>query len=84
MSSIDMTATYPVNLMSLINNVHHMDGSEIDGGDYWEGRREPGDYRWARFTVTFEDGGRLMLLDPRRVGRIRLNPPVGQLALMPS
>ena len=27
------------------------DGSEIDGGDYWEGRREPGDYRWARFTV---------------------------------
>ena len=29
--------------------------------------------------MTFEDGGRLMLLDPRRVGRIRLNPPVGQL-----
>ena len=61
------------------NNVHHMDGSEIDGGDYWEGRREPGDYRWARFTVTFEDGGRLMLVDPRRLGRIRLNPPVEQL-----
>ena len=55
------------------------DGSEIDGGDYWEGRREPGDYRWARFTVTFEDGGRLMLVDPRRLGRIRLNPPVEQL-----
>jgi formamidopyrimidine-DNA glycosylase len=55
------------------------DGTEIDGGDYWEGRREPGDYRWARFTVSFEDGGRLMLVDPRRLGRIRLNPPVGQL-----
>jgi formamidopyrimidine-DNA glycosylase len=54
-------------------------GAEVDGGDYWEGRRQPGDYRWARFTVTFEDGGRLMLVDPRRLGRIRLNPPVEQL-----
>ena len=52
-------------------------GTEVDGGDYWEGRRQPGDYRWARFTVTFDDGGRLMLVDPRRLGRIRLNPPVG-------
>ena len=25
-------------------------GTEVDGGDYWEGRREPGDYRWARFS----------------------------------
>ena len=55
------------------------DGTEIDGGDYWEGRRQPGDYRWARFTVTFADGGRLMLVDPRRLGRIRLNPPIEQL-----
>jgi formamidopyrimidine-DNA glycosylase len=55
------------------------DGTEIDGGDYWEGRREPGDYRWARFTLTFEDGGRLMLVDPRRLGRIRLNPPIEEL-----
>jgi formamidopyrimidine-DNA glycosylase len=54
-------------------------GTEVDGGDYWEGRRQPGDYRWARFTVTFDDGGRLMLVDPRRLGRIRLNPPVKQL-----
>ena len=54
-------------------------GTEVDGGDYWEGRREPGDYRWARFTLTFDDGGRLMLVDPRRLGRIRLNPPVEQL-----
>jgi formamidopyrimidine-DNA glycosylase len=55
------------------------DGTEIDGGDYWERGRQPGDYRWARFTVTFDDGGRLMLVDPRRLGRIRLNPPVEQL-----
>jgi formamidopyrimidine-DNA glycosylase len=54
-------------------------GTEVDGGDYWEGRRQPGDYRWARFSVTFDDGGRLMLVDPRRLGRIRLNPPVEQL-----
>jgi formamidopyrimidine-DNA glycosylase len=55
------------------------DGTEIDGGDYWEGGRKPGDYRWARFTLTFEDGGRLMLVDPRRLGRVRLNPPVWEL-----
>jgi formamidopyrimidine-DNA glycosylase len=54
-------------------------GTEVDGGDYWEGRRQPGDYRWARFTLSFEDGGRLMLVDPRRLGRVRLNPPVEQL-----
>jgi formamidopyrimidine-DNA glycosylase len=55
------------------------DGTEVDGGDYWEGGRKPGDYRWARFTVTFEDGGRLMLVDPRRLGRVRLAPPVEKL-----
>jgi formamidopyrimidine-DNA glycosylase len=55
------------------------DGTEIDGSDYWEGGRKPGDYRWARFTLTFEDGGRLMLVDPRRLGRVRLNPPVEEL-----
>jgi formamidopyrimidine-DNA glycosylase len=54
-------------------------GTEVDGGDYWEGRRQPGNYRWARFTITFEDGGRLMLVDPRRLGRVRLNPPVEEL-----
>ena len=54
-------------------------GHEVDGGDYWEGRRLPGDYRWARFTLFFADGGRLMLVDPRRLGRVRLNPPVRQL-----
>lgn len=55
------------------------DGTEIDGGDYWEGGRKPGDYRWSRFTLTFDDGGRLMLVDPRRLGRIRLDPPIEQL-----
>ena len=43
-------------------------GGEIDGGDYWERRRAPGDYRFPRFTLTFADGGALMLVDPRRLG----------------
>jgi formamidopyrimidine-DNA glycosylase len=55
------------------------DGTEIDGGDYWEGRRLTGDYRWSRFRLTFDDGGRLMLVDPRRLGRVRLDPPVEAL-----
>jgi formamidopyrimidine-DNA glycosylase len=55
------------------------DGTEVDGGDYWEGGRQPGDYRWKRFSLTFEDGGRLMLVDPRRLGRVRLDPPVERL-----
>jgi formamidopyrimidine-DNA glycosylase len=55
------------------------DGTEIDGGDYWEGRRRLGDYRWSRFSLTFADGGRLMLVDPRRLGRVRLDPPIASL-----
>jgi formamidopyrimidine-DNA glycosylase len=52
------------------------DGREIDGGDYWERGRALGDYRWSRFSLTFADGGRLLLVDPRRLGRVRLNPSV--------
>ena len=55
------------------------DGNEIDGGDYWEGRRRPGDHRWSRFALTFVDGGSLLLVDPRRLGRVRLEPPVEAL-----
>lgn len=55
------------------------DGEEIDGGDYWEAGRAPGDYRYSRFAVTFADGGRLLLVDPRRLGRVRLDPPVDAL-----
>jgi formamidopyrimidine-DNA glycosylase len=55
------------------------DGSEIAGGDNWEGRRLPGDYRWSRFSVTFEDGGQLMLIDPRRLGRVVLDPDLDGL-----
>jgi formamidopyrimidine-DNA glycosylase len=54
-------------------------GHEVDGGDYWERGRAPGDYRFARFSLTFADGGALLLIDPRRLGRVRLDPPVESL-----
>lgn len=55
------------------------DGSELDGGDYWERGRTPGDYKYSRFALTFDDGGSLMLVDPRRLGRVRLDPPLDPL-----
>jgi len=54
-------------------------GTEVDGGDYWERGRASGDYRYTRFSLAFADGGSLMLIDPRRLGRVRLDPPVEQL-----
>ncbi len=54
-------------------------GGEVDGGDYWERGRAPGDHRYARFCITYADGGYLMLVDPRRFGRIRLDPPTEEL-----
>jgi len=35
---------------------------------------EPVTPAWDRFTVRFEDGGRLALRDKRRLGRVRLDP----------
>jgi formamidopyrimidine-DNA glycosylase len=55
------------------------DGTETDGGDYWEYGRVPGDFRRSRFALTFADGGVLRLVDPRRLGRVRLDPPLGEL-----
>lgn len=55
------------------------DAKEIDGGDYWERGRAAGDYRFSRFSLTFADGGELHLLDPRRLGRVRLDPPLSEL-----
>jgi formamidopyrimidine-DNA glycosylase len=54
-------------------------GTEIDGGDYWARGRSAGDHRFGRFSLTFADGGFLLLVDPRRLGRVRLDPPVEQL-----
>jgi formamidopyrimidine-DNA glycosylase len=54
-------------------------GDEIEGGDYWERGRATGDHRFSRFSLTFADGGSLLLVDPRRLGRVRLDPPVEAL-----
>ena len=35
--------------------------------------------QWRRFTITFADGGSLVLLDPRRLGRIWLDPDLAAL-----
>lgn len=54
-------------------------GQEVEGGDYWGRGRDLGDYRFKRFSMMFADSGELMLVDPRRLGRVRLDPPVSQL-----
>ena len=43
--------------------------------------RHPGPRKpeWDRFTVTFDDGGRLRLFDKRRLGRVRLEPDLDAL-----
>lgn len=54
-------------------------GDETDGGDYWQRGRAAGDHRFLRFSLTFADGSAMLLLDPRRLGRVRLDPPVEAL-----
>lgn len=54
-------------------------GNEVDGGDYWERGRAKGDYRFSRFALRFSDGGSLILVDPRRLGRVRLDPMIDDL-----
>ncbi|KQT92206.1 formamidopyrimidine-DNA glycosylase [Marmoricola sp. Leaf446] len=56
------------------------DDSEVEGGDHQGGsagrvRKE----EWYRFTLTFDDGGRLRLFDKRRLGRVRLDPDLDAL-----
>jgi formamidopyrimidine-DNA glycosylase len=54
------------------------DGTMAEGGDQSRYAR-PLRTVWNRFSLTFADGGSLVLLDPRRLGRIRLNPDIGLL-----
>jgi formamidopyrimidine-DNA glycosylase len=54
-------------------------GQEVDGGDYWRRGRATGDHRFARFWLRFANGAFLVLVDPRRLGRVRLDPPVESL-----
>lgn len=44
------------------------------------GARElPGDGSWSRFALDLDDGGRLILFDKRRLGRVRLDPDLSKL-----
>src|SRR5262249_54106752 len=54
-------------------------GGEVEGGDSWRRGRANGDHRFTRFCLMFDDGGALLLVDPRRLGRVRLDPPVERL-----
>jgi formamidopyrimidine-DNA glycosylase len=55
------------------------DGTASEGGDPNRYNTRPRNPVWNRFTLTFADGGSLVLLDPRRLGRVRLNPDIGAL-----
>jgi formamidopyrimidine-DNA glycosylase len=55
------------------------DGTVAEGGDPYRYDPGPDRARWSRFTLTFADGGSLVLRDPRRLGRVRLNPDIGAL-----
>jgi len=55
------------------------DGTVTEGGDPHRYDDQLRRARWSRFSLTFADGGRLVLVDPRRLGRVRLAPDIGAL-----
>jgi formamidopyrimidine-DNA glycosylase len=55
------------------------DGTVAEGGDPHRYDTLARRTQWSRFTLTFADGGSLVLLDPRRLGRVRLSPDIGAL-----
>jgi formamidopyrimidine-DNA glycosylase len=55
------------------------DGSVTEGGDPRRYGARPDNAQWSRLTMTFADGGSLVLLDPRRLGRVWLNPDISAL-----
>jgi formamidopyrimidine-DNA glycosylase len=55
------------------------DGESAEGGDPPGRDAQPRKAEWNRFTLEFADGGRLVLFDKRRLGRIQLNPDIDAL-----
>jgi formamidopyrimidine-DNA glycosylase len=55
------------------------DGLAAEGGGPRHRDAQPRKAEWDRFTMTFADGGSLVLFDKRRLGRVRLNPDTGAL-----
>jgi len=60
-------------------------GDLTEGGDWLNGRYADRAANgrdmtlWDRFTITYADGGLLRLFDPRRLGRVRLDPNLDAL-----
>jgi formamidopyrimidine-DNA glycosylase len=54
-------------------------GAATEGGGPHRRDAQPRKAEWNRFTLEFADGGRLVLFDKRRLGRVRLNPDVDAL-----
>ena len=55
------------------------DGRVAWGGEPFRRDAQPAKAAWDRFTLTFADGGSLVLFDKRRLGRVRLNTGVDAL-----
>jgi formamidopyrimidine-DNA glycosylase len=55
------------------------DGHAAEGGDPHRRDAQPRKAEWSRFALEFGDGGRLVLFDKRRLGRVRLNPDIDAL-----
>ena len=54
-------------------------GDAAEGGGPRRRDAQPHKSEWDRFTIEFDDGGRLVLFDKRRLGRVRLDPDLGAL-----
>ena len=54
-------------------------GQAAEGGGPRRRDAQPRKAEWDRFTLSFADGGSLVLFDKRRLGRVRLNPDAGAL-----
>jgi formamidopyrimidine-DNA glycosylase len=55
------------------------DGHAAEGGGPRRRDAQPRKAVWDRFTLTFADGGSLVLFDKRRLGRVRLDPDIDAL-----
>jgi formamidopyrimidine-DNA glycosylase len=55
------------------------EGEAAEGGGPRRRAARPHRAAWDRFALEFADGGRLVLVDPRRLGRVRLDPDLDAL-----
>ena len=59
--------------------VTSQDGQVAWGGEPFRRDAQPPKAEWDRFTLSFADGGSLVLFDNARLGRVRLNPGIDAL-----